>query len=136
MTISSENREYGKKTYTINLRRIDPSISSVYAGSRDITDYLYNSRSDSEEDPYETPDSSADLTVNLAELDDPDFVSYSIYKVTDSGEETAAEDISGGNTVTLDSGATYRIVTKMRCYSDSFAGCKTVQGAVHYLTLK
>lgn len=136
VTISSENREYGKKTYTINLRRIDPSISSVYAGSRDITDYLYNSRSDSEEDPYETPDSSADLTVNLAELDDPDFVSYSIYKVTDSGEETAAEDISGGNTVTLDSGATYRIVTKMRCYSDSFAGCKTVQGAVRYLTLK
>ena len=136
VTISSGNREYGKKTYTINLRRVDPSFESVYAGTRDVTDYLYTNRSDSEADPYDAPDSSADVTVNLAEQDDPDFVSYSVYKVTGSGEEElAAEDISGGNTVTLDSGATYRIVTKIRCYSDSFAGCKTVEGAVRYLTL-
>lgn len=136
VTVSSGNREYGKKTYTINLRRIDPSISSVYAGSRNITDYLYSSRSDSESDPYEMPGSTADLTVNLSELDDADFVSYSIYKMNESGAEIVAEGISGGNAVTLERGAVYRIVTQIRCYSDSYAGCKTVQGITRYVTLK
>ena len=136
VTVSSGNREYGKKTYTINLRRIDPSISSVYAGSRNITDYLYSSRSDSESDPYEVPGSAADLTVNLSELDDADFVSYNIYKMNESGAEIVAEGISGGNAVTLERGAVYRIVTQIRCYSDSYAGCKTVQGITRYVTLK
>ena len=136
VTVSSGNREYGKKTYTINLRRIDPSISSIYAGSRNITDYLYSSRSDSESDPYEMPGSAADLTVNLSELDDADFVSYSIYKMNESGAEIVAEGISGGNAVTLERGAVYRIVTQIRCYSDSYAGCKTVQGITRYVTLK
>ena len=74
------------------------------------------------------PGSTADLTVNLSELDDADFVSYSIYKMNESGAEIVAEGISGGNAVTLERGAVYRIVTQIRCCSDSYADVRQCRG--------
>lgn len=136
VTVSSGNRDYGKKTYTISLRRIDPAIASVYEGSVNISDHMYSSQTSSEEDPYVLTDSSADITVNLTETDDADFVSYTIYRMDGDESEVAAEGISGGNSVKLDCGATYRIVTQCRCYSDSYAGCRTVRGVTRYLTLE
>lgn len=136
VTVASGNRSYGQKTYRINLKRIDPAVSSVYHGTLNITDKLSASLSGAENNPYVSSGRNIDITVNLKESENVDFVSYSVYKVSSSDAELIAEGISGGNAVSLSTGAAYRIVTECRSYSDSYAGCKTVKGVVRYLTLE
>ena len=136
VTVSSGTRGYGQKTYRINLKRINPAFGSVYNSASDITDKLYSSLSAAQEDPCTVSGRTADITVNLKEIANADFVTYSVYKVSGSKIESVAEGISGGNTVTLDVGEAYRIVTECRCYSDSYAGCKTVRGVTRYLVLE
>ncbi len=136
VTLGSESRGYSSKTYTINLRRISPEISSVFTGGRDITGYVSGSQSAAAANPYETGSSSAGITVNLREVQNPDFVSYSVYRLTPSGAELVADDISGGNSVSLQTGYIYRITTECRCYSDSYAGCRVITGTNGYLSLQ
>lgn len=136
VSVGSSNRDYGTKNYTITLRRISGDIADVRNGTSDISAYLSDSRSGAEANPYVTGTDSAAVTVNLKELQNADFVSYSVYQLTDYGAQMVAEDISGGNTVTLNTGYTYRIVTKCRCYSDSYAGCRTIEGESAYLSLQ
>ena len=135
VSVGSDNRDYGTKNYTITLHRISGEIAGVRCGADDISGYLADSRTEAEAWPYVTNSTSAAVTVSLSELRNADFVSYSIYRITESGEQLVAEGISGGNTVTLDSGYTYRIVTSCRCYSDSYAGCRTVEGETAWLSL-
>lgn len=136
VSVGSSNRDYGTKNYTITLHRISGDIAGVWNGAADISAYLSGSRSGAEANPYVTGSSSTAVTVNLEELQNADFVSYSVYQLTESGSQIVAEDISGGNTVTLDAGFTYRITAKCRCYSDSYAGCRTIEGETVYLSLQ
>ena len=98
VSVGSSNRDYGTKNYTITLRRISGDIADVRNGTSDISAYLSDSRSGAEANPYVTGTDSAAVTVNLKELQNADFVSYSVYQLTDYGAQMVAEDISGGNT--------------------------------------
>ncbi len=135
VTVGSEKRGYSDKTYTIHLIRIAPGIRDICHENRIISDYLEQSSAASSANPYMVSADSAAIAVNLEEIANPDFVNYDIYRMTESGAELVSEGISGGNSVDLEVGYTYWIITEYRSYSDSLAGCRALRGETAYLTL-
>ncbi len=132
----STQRGYGSKKYTITLKRIDGALESVYIDGTQATNYTFSSRASAEQNFYHSENASVAMTVNLAEKNNPDFVSYSVYRMTDTTVEPVAEEVSGGNLVTLTTGEVYRIVTYYRCYSDSYAGCKSIRSLTRYISIQ
>ena len=132
----STQRGYGSKKYTITLKRIDGALESVSIDGNAASNYIFGSRASAEQNPYHAENASVSMAVNLAEKNNPDFVSYSVYRMTDTAVETVAEEVSGGNVVTLTTGEVYRIVTYYRCYSDSYAGCKAIRSLTRYISIQ